>query len=86
MLYVLNNAHQSLPTQDLGVTCCACGRGQMIFGDILYIMCKLCLHHFAVQKRCSCNTYCCSKPSLVPDYFAVLQQCQGHTVCIVTLL
>ena len=43
MLYVLNNAHQSLPTQDLGVTCCACGRGQMIFGDILYIMCKLCL-------------------------------------------
>lgn len=25
--------------QDLGITCCACGRGQMIFGDIL--LCSL---------------------------------------------
>ena len=30
----LNNAHPQ-NTQDLGITCCACGRGQMIFGDIL---------------------------------------------------
>ena len=26
------------PPQDRGVTCCACGRGQMVFGDILHVM------------------------------------------------
>lgn len=36
VLTLINARHLFLSFQEVKVTCCACGRGQMIFGDILF--------------------------------------------------
>jgi len=61
--------------KDLGITCCTCGRGQMIFGDIL--LCSLHCTWFHLLGACShlhrldCVKWC--TPSLIAGLVCLMK-------------
>jgi len=83
VVFPINTHHQpwvfwllySAQLQDLGITCCTCGRGQMIFGDIL--LCSLHCTWFHLLGACShlhrldCVKWC--TPSLIAGLVCLMK-------------